>query len=331
MSLLAAFMALGLQAATQETRTPVADLLGLTPAEVAARTGAAPDAGPRDAVRIAEAGKVLDLYPVRRFWRQPARADEGCLTGLEIEPAEGDSIERRRSLMRRTGALMVFQDGRLSGVYAEPALPPAPSTGAPVTTRDLEAQMRGPRPPSLLTVAPGRLPLSDGAAVLARLEPAAAGAALVSLCRAVPPRTYRSDPGMDLIWGLVGLTVLPLVPFQQAEEARADREGSALLAAAEPGEDLGASAEDWVGRVRGARVYRDSADPDFAIIAIKLGSGADTAAKVGLLGVRGTRVVWKVEREAADQTGLRALVCRDDANRATNARRGCSGTGFLIP
>lgn len=331
MSLVAAFLVLGLQEAPQQTRAPVADLIGLTPAEVAALSGAAPEAGPRDAVRIVEGGQILDLYPVRRFWRQPAGANEGCLTGFETEPVEGDSIERRRALTRRTGALMVFENGRLSGVYAEPPPAPAPSTGAPVTTRDLEAQMRAPRPPSPLAVAPGRLPLSDGAAVLARLEPIGAGAALVSLCRAIPPGTYRSDPGMDLLWGLVGLTVLPAVPFQQAEEARADREGGALLAAAEPGADLGAPAEDWVGRVRGARVYRDAADPEFAVIAIKLGSGADTAAKVGLLGVRGTRVIWKVEREAADRTGLRALMCRDDANRATNARRGCSGTGFLVP
>lgn len=329
MSLAAALLSVALQAAPQEVRLPVVDLIGLSPAEVGALIGASPDVGPDDAVRISDGGRTLDLYPVRRFWRQPANATEGCLTGLEDEPAEGDSPERRRMLAGRSTGLLVFENGRLTGVYPDPR--PTSAADRPVTRRDMEALMRAPRPPSPLTVAPGRLPLSDGAAVLARLEPAAPGVALVSLCRTVPERNYRSDPGTDIIWGLVGLTVLPLVPFQQAEDARADREGGALLASVEAGADLGMPAEDWVRRVRGVRVYRDPADPEFAVVAIKLGSGADTTPKVGLLGVRGTRVIWKVERAAVDQTGLRALVCRDTENRATDARRGCSTTGFLIP
>ena len=330
MILFAALLSLGLQE-TQDVRTPVAELIGLTPAEVAAHAGAAPDIRPGDALRIVENGRTVDLYPVRRFWRQPTRADEGCVTGFESERGAGDPVERRRALAARTGAFLVFESGRLAGVYSDPPPAPTPADDAVVTARDLRAQMRAPRPPSRLTVAPGRLPLSDGVAVLARLEPAVPETALVSLCRTVPPRTYRSDPATDLIWGLVGLTVLPLAPFQQAEDSRADREGGALLASIGPGEDLGMPAERWIGRIRGTRVYRDPADPDFAVIAIKLGSGADTVAKAGLLGIRGTRVIWKVEREAADQTGVRALVCRDAANRATNARRGCSGTGFLVP
>ena len=329
MSLVAALLSVALQAASQETRLPVADLIGLSPAEVGARIGAAPDVGPHDAVRFADGGRTFDLYPVRRFWRQPANAREGCLTGLEDVPVEGDSPERRRMLAGRSTGLLVFEDGRLTGVYPDPR--PTPAADRPVTRRDMEALMRAPRPPSPLSVAPGRLPLSDGAAVLARLELAASGSALVALCREIPQRSYRSDPGMDVIWGLVGLAVLPAVPFRNAEEARADREGGALLASVDPGDDLGSSAEDWAGRIRGVRVYRDPADPDYAVIAIKLGSGDDTAAKVGLLGVRGVRVIWKVQGGAADQTGVRALMCRDPENRATDARRGCSNTGFLIP
>jgi len=330
-SVLAAFFALSLQAVAQEAKAPLADLVGLTPSEVAARIGAAPEVGPADAVRIVDGGRTLDLYPVRRFWRRPVRDDEGCVTGFETGSADGDPAGRRQALLQRSGGLIVFEDGRLSGVYADPVPPPASPAQIPVTRRSLRALMEAPRPPSPMAVAPGRLPLSDGAAVLARLEPAAASGALVSLCQTIPPRTYRSDPGLDLIWGLIGLTVLPAVPFQRAEDARADREGGALLASVDAGADLGAPAEDWGGGVRGVRVYRDPADPTFAVIAVKLGSGADTAAKIGLLGVRGARVVWKAERDAADQTGIRALICRDASNRATDARPGCSGTGFLVP
>lgn len=331
MSLIAALLSVALQAASQGARVPVADLIGLSPSEVGALVGAAPDVGPGDAVRIADGGRTLDLYPVRRFWRQPAGANEGCLTGFEVGTAEGDTPERRRALAARSGGLLVFENGRLTGVFPDPPPPPASAADRPVTRGNIRELMRAPRPRSPLTIAPGRLPLSDGAAVLERLEPVAPDAALVALCREIPQRTYRSDPGMDVIWGLVGLAVLPTVPFRNAEDARAEREGGALLASVEPGADLGASAEDWVGRARGVRVYRDPDDPDYAVIAIKLGSGDDTAAKVGLLGVRGTRVIWKSARAGADQTGVRALMCRDADNRATDARRGCSNTGFLIP
>lgn len=331
MSLTALALAIALQAPGAVSATPVVDLIGLSPTEVAARTGAAPDPGPADALRIAYGDRIVELYPARRFWRRPVAGNEACLSGFEDAPAEGDTPQRRRALVGRTGGLMAFENGRLIAVYPDLPPPPAPSANPAPTMRELQARMRAPRAPSPLAVAAGRLPLSDGEAVLGRLEPAAPGAALVALCRQIPERTYRSDPGMDILWGLVGLAVLPAVPFRNAEEARAEREGTSLLASIDIGADLGTSAEAWVGRRRGVRLYRDPVDPDFAVIAVKLGSGSDTAPKVGLLGVRGTRVIWKVERAAADQTGVRALMCRDAANRATDARPGCSGTGFLIP
>lgn len=336
MSILAAMMTLGLQASPQTVLT-VESMRGLSPAEVATRMGAAPGIGPRDAIRIVDGGRVVELYPIRRFWRLPAQENEGCLTGFEAQAGHGDTLERRRAIAGRITGLLAFENGRLTGVYPGPP----PSAARPVSAesrmssaelqRQVMEQVRAPQPQSPLTAGFGRLPLSDGAGALGRME-AATGGALVSLCRTIPEReTYRSDPGMDVIWGLVGLTVLPFVPFQMAEESRAEREGGALLDSVEAGGDLGMLPEDWVRRRRGVRVYRDPADPEFAVIAIKLGSGADTAPKVGILGVRGTRVIWKAERDAADQSGVRSLVCLDTENRSTNARRGCSSTGFLVP
>lgn len=330
MILMAVFLAVALQVTPEETRVPLEDLTGLTVAEVEARMGAEPGVGPRDAVRIVEGGRTLDLYPLRRFWRQPTREDEGCLTGFEDGPPGDDPVERSRGLATSAG-LLAFENGRLSGVYRDSPPTPTSFTRPPGTVTTLREQLREPRSPSALAVGAGRLPLSDGAAVLGRLEPSSVGSTLVSLCRTLPASTYRSDPGTDLIWGLVGLAALPALPFQRAADARADRDGGALLASVEAGADLGMSVEAWASRVRGTRVLGDPGDPEFAVIAIRLGSGADTVAKVGLLGVRGRTVIWKVEREAADQTGLRALICRDSDNRSTNARPGCSTTGFLLP
>lgn len=330
MILMAILLAVALQGTPDETRVPLDDLTGLTLAEVEALTGAAPGVEPRDAIRIVAGGRTLDLYPLRRFWRQPNREGEGCLTGFEDESPEDNPVERSRGLATSVG-LLAFEDGRLLGVYRDPSTSPLASIRAPAAVTAQREQLRQPRPASALAVSPGRLPLSDGAAVLERLEPSPIGSALVSLCRTLPASTYRSDPGMDLLWGLVGLAALPALPFRRAADARADRDGGALLASLEAGEDLCMSPEDWAGRVRGTRVLRDPADPEFAVIAIRLGSGADTVAKVGLLGVRGLTVIWKVERDAADHTGLRALICRDPDNRSTNARPGCSTTGFLLP
>jgi hypothetical protein len=206
-----------------------------------------------------------------------------------------------------------------------------PEDSALATREATHARMMGPQPLSPMTVAPGRLPLSDGLGVLERLPAALADLSLTSLCVQLPERTVRSgDVGTDIIWAMVGLTVLPFVPFQKAEESRADREGGALLDAVEPGSILPGGVEGFVGRRRGVRVYRDTVDPGFAVIGVKLGNGADNIPDIGLLGVRDDRVVWEVRREAGQQ-GVGPLVCRDAENRPSGERPGCSDYGFLRP
>lgn len=325
--------ALVLQAADpvawRETDVPVAELLGRSPSEVAVRLGAATDPTVEDAVRIVAEGRTVDLYPVSRFWRQPA-AGEGCVTGFRGLPGEAPAATPGQALGRRITGLMVFEEGRLTGVYPD-ALPSA--NLGPATRESARAAVYGPRPPSPLAMAPGRLPLSDGLGVLARLDPAQDGVSIASACRDLPANPMRSgDVGTDIAWGLVGLTLLPTVPFMRAEEGRAEREGGALLASVEAGSVLPGGAEGFADRRRGVRVYRDAADPGFAVVAVRLGPGENGGGPaVGLLGVRDDRVVWKVERTAADRAGVRALMCRDAENRPGVHRRGCSGTGFLVP
>ncbi|OGN44831.1 MAG: hypothetical protein A2623_01445 [Caulobacterales bacterium RIFCSPHIGHO2_01_FULL_70_19] len=312
----------------RQTEVPVAELLGRSPSEVALRLGAAPDPNAADALRVAAEGRSLEVYPLQRFWRQPGEG-EGCATGFVDLPAEpGDATPGRR-LARRSSGVLIFEAGRLVSVHPNPL---RPGIDGPVTQQGARALVYGPHPPSPFAAAPGRLPLADGLAVLQRLEPAPEGLSIGSACRDRPETGTRSgDVGTDLIWGMIGLVVLPTAPFARAVEDRAEREGVPLLASIGPGEVLPGGPEGFAAGRRGVRVYRDAEDPGFALIAIRLGPGEDNAADVGLIGVRGDQVVWKVERAAADRLGLRGLVCRDAENRASRRRPGCSGTGFLVP
>lgn len=331
MSLVALALVSALQdpAAATSFQVPASALLGRTPAEVAALVGAAEGAGPTDAVRVVDGARTVDVYPAVRF-RRVSPPGSACVTGFpEVPGVEAPSGAPRAELGRRSRGWFVFEDGRLSGVHPEPL---RPSRTGPVTRETMREAALGPRPASPMTAASGRLPLSDGLAVLARLPAPPADLSVTSLCAPIVDRGPRTgDLGTDIIWGLVGLTLLPTVPFREAEEARADREGGALLASVEPGSALPGGVEVFAGRRRGVRVYRDPADPDFAVVAVKLGNGTDNIADVGLLGVRGDRVVWKALRQGGEHLGLPELVCRDAENRPSDDRPGCSSYGFLRP
>lgn len=332
MSLAALTLIGALQAtALPPVRVAVADLLGHTPAEVAAMTGAPGEVVQADAVRIVDGGRAVDLYPAIRFHR--AWPEGGaCVTGFPEVPLAGEpDANPRAELMRRNRGWFVFENGVLTGVYPEAPVPRRPDADRPATREGTEALILAPRPPSPLTVGMGRLPLSDGLGVLDRMPTAPADLSVTSLCAQLPAQTVRSgDIGTDIAWAMVGLTLLPFVPFQRAEETRADREGGALLDSVEPGSILPGGVDAFAGRRRGVRVHRDPVDPEFAVIAVKLGNGSDNIADVGLLGVRGDRVVWEVRREAG-HTGLASLMCRDAENRPGEYRRGCTAYGYLRP
>lgn len=312
-------------------RVPVSDLLGRTPDEVAALTGAPGEVQAADAVRIADGGRTVDLYPAQRFHR--AWPEGGvCVTGFPEVPLAGTPDPNPRAeLMRRSRGWFVFENGHLTAVHPETPAPRRAPDNRPVTRESLEALIHEPKPPSPLTVAMGRLPLSDGLGVLERLPAAPADLSVTSLCMQMPQRgAGRSDIGTDIIWGMVGLTLLPFVPFERAEASRAERQGGALLDSVEPGSVLPRGVEGFVARQWGVRVYRDVADPTFAVIAVKLGDGTDNIPDLGLLGVRGDRVVWKARRDPG-QTGLAPLLCRDPENRAGGARPGCTAYGNPRP
>lgn len=331
MSLVAALLSVALQAAPErETRVPVADLLGQTPAQVAATLGAAPDPTAADAFRIVEAGRRLEVYPAMRFW-PVAPAGDSCVSGFPEVP-DPDKVEGRPRLQlgRRRSGYLVFEDGRLTAIHPEPLRP----GGTGRATRDSVAAFGQARSlESPWPVAPGRLPASDGLGFLDRLPPVPADLSVASICGPVPdgPAVRSGDIGTDILWAMIGLPFLVTVPFARSEEARADREGGALLASVEPGSRLPQGVEAFAAGTKGVRVYRDPADPAFAIVAVKLGPGHTNSSDVGLLGVRDDRVVWETERFPAQALSLRSLMCRDAEGRAGRVRPGCSTTGFLQP
>lgn len=332
MSLTALALLASLQAtALPPVRVPVSDLLGHTPAEVAALTGAPGEVHAAEAVRIVEGGRSVEIYPAQRFHRAWPQGG-ACVTGFPEVPLAGEpDANPRAELMRRGRGWFVFENGVLTGVHAEAPVPRRADGDQPATREATRAGFLGPKPLSPMTSAPGRLLLSDGLGVLERMPAPPADLSVTSLCMQLPDRGAGSrDIGMDILWGMVGLTVLPFVPFQMAEESRADREGGVLLDAVEPGSVLPGGVDAFVGRRRGVRVYRDPADPEFAVIGVKLGNGADNIADIGLLGVRGDRVVWEVRREAGQQ-GLGPLLCRDAENRPSGERPGCTDYGNPRP
>jgi hypothetical protein len=312
-------------------RVPLSDLLGRTPEEVGRLTGAAGQVTAGEGIRIVEDGRSVVLYAAERFHR--AWPEGGfCVTGFPELPLAGEAEANPRSaLMRRSQGWFVFENGVLTGVHPLTPPPVPPQANRIGTRQSVEALMLSPKPPSPLTVAFGRLPLSDGVGVLNRLPGAQGGLSMTSLCSQFPPRGQGSDDlGTDIAWAMVGLTLLPFVPFQRAEESRADREGGALLDSVEPGSILPNGVEAFVARRRGVRVYRDPVDPDYAVIVVKLGNGADNTPDRGLLGLRANRVVWEIRREGGNN-GLSPLMCRDAENRPGRVRQGCTAYGYLRP
>ena len=338
MSLAALALAVALQTPGVETSTPVGDLIGLTPPEVAARLGAAPDPVPGEALRIIDGDRVVEIHPIQRFWREPAmHGDLGvrpegviCLSGIVPsagEPASGVV----RWLLAGSRGQFVFVDGRLRSVHVTP--PRSDSRPTPRNAREGRAFSRSRAQGSPWPVSPGRLPISDEAAAVARLGPAVGeDARMRSDCRPVSEPSQTSQTSGDWALALAGaMTLLPLYivtqPFAEAEHERAEREGRALLAQFRPGAELPQMPEDLARGQRGVRVFRDRADPAFAIVAIKLGLRGSSPG-LALVGVRDRRVIWMAGPGATGRLALSDALCLNAEGLLDEVRPGCSDYGY---
>jgi len=337
MSLTALALAVALQTPGVVTSTPVGDLIGLTPSETAARLGAAPDPAAAEALRIVDGDRIVEIHPIQRFWREPAiHGDLGvrpdrviCLSGV-VPPADDPEPGASRSLLAGSRGQLVFVDGRLRSVHLTP--PRSDSRPAPRNARQGRAFSRSRAQGSPWPVSPGRLPVSDEAAAVARLGPAV-GADFVmrSDCRPVSDGSTSPNSG-DWALALAGaMTLWPVYavtqPFAAAEHERAEREGGALLARFEAGATLPQTPEDMARGQRGGRVFRDQADPAFAVVAIKVGRRGSVPG-LALVGVRDRRVVWVAGPGATGRLGLSDALCLNAGGLLDDARAGCSDYGY---
>ncbi|MDP2764472.1 MAG: hypothetical protein Q8O54_06515 [Brevundimonas sp.] len=340
MSLAALALAVALQTPGVVTPTPVGDLIGLTPSEVAARLGAAPDPGEEEALRILDGERVVEIHPIQRFWREPAmHGDLGvrpegviCLSGVVTSPEAPTALpEAARRLAAGSRGQFVFVDGRLRSVHVTP--PRDDSQPTPGSAREGRAYSRSRARGSPWPDTPGRLPLSDEAAVVGRLgTPVGTDAVMQSACRPVSEPSSTSPTSGDQALALAGATVLwPLhivsQPFVEAENRRAEREGGALLNGLRLGVELPQTPEEMAREQRGVRVFRDRADPAFAIVAVKMGARGTTPG-LALVGVRDGRVVWIAGSGATGRLGLSDALCLNAEGLLDDVRPGCSAYGY---
>jgi len=338
MSLMALALAVALQTPGVVTSTPLGDLIGLTPPEVAARLGAAPDPGADEALRIIDGDRVVEIHPIQRFWREPAmHGDLGvrpenviCLSG--IVPSAGEPASGAvRALLAGSRGQFVFVDDRLRSVHVTPLR--SESRPTPRNAREGRAFSRSRAQGSPWPVSPGRLPISDEAGAVARLGPAAREDALMrSDCRPVSEPSQTSPTSGDWALALAGaMTLWPLYavtqPFAAAEDERAEREGGALLAQFQPGAALPQTPEEMARGQRGVRVFRDRADPAFAVVAIKVGRRGSMPG-LALAGVRERRVIWMAGAGATGRLGLSDALCLNAEQLMDDVRPGCSDYGY---
>lgn len=336
MSVTALALAVALQTPGGVTSTPVADLIGLSPAEVAAQLGAAPDPTGDEALRIVDGDRVVEIHPIQRFWREPAmHGDLGvrpenmiCLSG--IAPSSGEPAAAASGLLAGSRGQFVFVDGRLRSIHV--TRPRSDSRPTPRNAREGRAFSRGRAQGSPWPVSPGRLPVSDGAAAVERLGPSVgADAVMRSDCRLVSEPSTSPTSG-DWAIALAGaMTLLPIYvvtqPFAEAENERAEREGGALLAQFRAGADLPQTPENLARGQWGVRVFRDRTDPAFAIIAIKVGRRGSTPG-LALVGVRDRRVNWIAGAGATKRLGLSDALCLNAEGLLDDGRPGCSDYGY---
>jgi hypothetical protein len=318
---------------------PLWSLLGRTPAQVASMLGADGPAGP--GLRLSESGRSIVIHPGEPF-RPPWPQGRRCATQLvRVDEAGrhalsdfGEDATADASEMVRFRAVFVFENNRLVAVDAPPARQLGPAPPGELRQAWIERMIQsGAR--SVWPVAPGRLPLSDGAGVVERVNDGE-HTAVATACKSLAPRPASAERRFDEAGFFQGLALLPFavrLPGLNAERERDAREGPLLFAQARPGERLPDGARGFVADRPGTRLYRDPEDPDYGVIVVSFGwderNNVGRYNDVAMIGVRADTVVWTADPEAVDALGLRSPMCLGVDGRLDQVRPGCSNTGVF--
>lgn len=324
---------------------PVAELIGRPVAEVASRLGATRDPAP--AIMIVQGGSRLDIFPADEL-TPPAPHSLRCAASLvppEVLTELGNSrvplfaSSRSAARYRLVAAVyVVARDGVVVSVLNPPIIEPAPARPDETSRDRIRRVMQENRDP-WLSVAPGRLPLSDGAGFLDRRADlnAPEGAILTHLCEQAvivqsPAPVARDDTGL-----LQGLSLLPFAWRLRGlnAEREANRLDGAVFATLRPGEALPGGLNAFLSAHPGVRRHVDEQDPAYSILVVNLGAQAsNNLARMNgaaLIGVRDDRIIWTADGGAAAGLGLTSALCVDDHGTAGAVRPGCSNTGYFSP
>ncbi|MCS6624981.1 hypothetical protein N0B44_18870 [Roseibacterium beibuensis] len=308
----------------------VGDLLGRSRAEVAGLLGAR-EPSPSAALTRVEGDRIVEVFTGASLYPDWP-AGQTCITRLFAPGEEG--LQPLIAAVfppphRAQVHAWIFEGDHLAAIRVARPRPSPPPTATPGELKAWAIQ-QGAR--NGWMAEPGRLPLASDLPTASDEGFAAETDRIVTACR---PRSQSSGPRPFDDAGLVqGLALLPFavaLPGLNAERDRAAREGPALMARLALGEPVPGGASAFVAGLRGVRLYRDPEDLDYGVIVISLGwderNNLSRYNDVGMVGVRGDRVVWKAGPGAAEALGLRQAMCVDAAGRVGQARPGCSNTG----
>jgi hypothetical protein len=319
---------------------PVADLHGLSVSDAARRLGATRDPAP--AISMTGPHGRVDVYPVQAL-TPIAPYGEVCEVRLVPPERADDPVQLygpnawARAYPRTAAVYVVAREGRVVEVLNPPmrAQPPrAEGESAERYTRRLMLEDRDP----WLSVAPGRLPLSDLDGFLERRPDLAAPAEAVVKrgCRTAP--VILAERGIDTTGVLQGLALLPFagrLPALNEQRREAQVRGAALFAQMRLGEVVPGGGARFAAENPGVRRYADAEDPTYEVLSIDMGAEAsNNLARMNaaaLVGLRDGRVVWLADGGAAAGLGLLAAMCVDGSRRANAHRPGCTNTGYFYP
>jgi hypothetical protein len=325
---------------------PVSELIGRPVAHAALRLGATRDPAP--AITIVEGGRRLDVYPVAELG-PPAPHTLRCdvavlppevLTEVRESRAPLSANNRSPARYRRVAAVyVVARDGVVVSVINPPMADVALARPGESSRSHVRRVLQENRDP-WLSVAPGRLPLSDGGGFLDRRRDLTApdGAVLANLCDESVIVPSSAPAGRDDAGLFQGLSLLPFawrLNGLNAERESSRLEGAALFATLAPGNVLPGGLAGFLAAHPGVRRYFDEQDPAYSVLVINLGAQAsNNLARMNaaaLIGVRDDRIVWTGDGGNADGLGLTSSLCIDDRGTAHALRPGCTSTGYFSP
>ncbi len=321
-----------LQAAADPTVTPIGAVQGRPLGEVLTRFGATRD--PVPAITLQTAEGRMDLYPVEQLMPP---TPEGWSCGTRFVGSDGEPLQRI------AGVFAVARNGQVSDwITARRPESRARAPGESFSAHLRASIVEGHDP--VLSVTPGRLPLSDADGFLSRRPDLKipADAVLTHACQPMPPLptfTGRRDPaGFDSAGLMQGLALLPFawqLNGLNAERREALVAGPALYARMQLGQVMPGGGQGFARANRGVRRYADAADPGYEVLAINLGdepsNNLSRQNRTALIGVRDGRVVWLADGTAAGGLGLVSALCIDDRRRSRAYRSGCTDFGFYSP